>query len=227
MQVARHADGRRVRAMRGCCRTHVVDVDVAALGEFAEANAGSSGFFLSMKADVLELHEAAVRDVARRRHGRGADTIVDERHRHAEAFAQPRRHRPERVLRIGLAVGTAQVREDDRLRTALRAATAASSSDAVMIRVSSPTAPSFIGTLRSSRSSTRLPRTSPASRSVRNVKSDRGRHLLEDHRRGKASARRHEGSPTRYRTRARGWIKSPCALVSSRVDDPEAGAGCA
>ena len=96
----------------------IVDVEIAALREFAR-ECRIVRLFLGMKADVLEEHEAAVGDGVRCGDGRRAHAVVDERDRRAEPFAEARRDGPQRILRIGFAVGPSQMRENDRLGAAL------------------------------------------------------------------------------------------------------------
>ena len=85
-QVARHADGRRVRAVRGS--EGIVDVEVAALARASARERRIVGLFPGVEAHVLEEHEAAVGNRARRGDGGRTDAVVDERDRHAETFAR-------------------------------------------------------------------------------------------------------------------------------------------
>jgi hypothetical protein len=69
-----------------------------------------------MEAHVLEQHEPAVRKIARRRDTGLTDAVVDELHGNAEQLGQPSRERAQRILRIRLPVGPAEVRENHGLR---------------------------------------------------------------------------------------------------------------
>ena len=87
---------------------------------------------------------------------RSPTTSGDERDLAAEQLAEPLRDRRQRVLRVGLALRPPEVRAARRPSRRCRAATAIVGSAAVMRRSSSIT-PSRSGTLKSARSSTRVP----------------------------------------------------------------------
>ncbi len=95
--------------------------------------------------------------------GRDADAVLGEAHALPEHLAQRRGHRRQRHLRHALALGPVEMAADDDLG-ALADQLADRRATGARCRVRSVILPSRTGTLRSARSSTRLPATSRPSR---------------------------------------------------------------
>ena len=177
--------GRGVRAVRGAER--VVDVDVGELGQ----RRGQLGVVLGLAglvADVLEQQDLPRREVV----GERVDVVADGRRARAS-----RRRRAARRAGRRPAAATARARGPSAGPGARRARSGRpgrrSSSivgSAARMRVSSAIEPSSSGTLKSTRTSTRLPSRSPRSARVLTTASGRGR-------------RPGSSSPTRCRTRRR------------------------
>ena len=111
-----HADGRRVRAMRGTER--VVHIDVAKLRELLR-KAGIVGLFFRVIAQVFQQQHFARLG----QHGFHCrpDAIRREFHRLAEKLLpELRGHRLHAHLRIRLAFGAAEVRREDHARAVLQ-----------------------------------------------------------------------------------------------------------
>ena len=111
-----HPRGRRVRAVRGAER--VVDVDVAVRRERARERLVVR-FFARVEAQVLEHRDLAVAQIGDDLARAVADGLVGERDVGVEQLGEPRRDRLERELRLGLAVGTAEVRAEHDARAAI------------------------------------------------------------------------------------------------------------
>ena len=158
-QQARDGVGGGVRAMRG--REGIADEDVAELGQLR--GEGRIVLLLALvEAQVLQHGDVAVLQRGHHLGRRLADAVGREGDRLAEQLAQLVGHRLQRILRIGPALGPAEMRDDDR---SWRRARPDPRRPGTMRsrRVASVTLPSLAGTLRSARTSTRLPfRSSPA-----------------------------------------------------------------
>ena len=156
------AFGRGVRAVRG--REGVVDPDVAELGERGDEG-GIVLLLAGMKARVLQADDVARLHRGDRALGRLADAVVDEFDRPLDDARDFGGDRLERVFRIA-ALRPAEMREQDHL--AALVGDLGDGGAARSMRVASVTTPFSTGTLRSTRTSTRLPFTSTWSR-VRNA----------------------------------------------------------
>ena len=124
LEVVRNALSRGVRAVRGA--EGVVHVDLGQRGQRL-GEGRIVGLFFGVEAQVFEQQHLARLELARHLFGNFADAIGRKGHVDAlaeflvEQLAQPVDHGPQRVLRIGLALGPAQVRGQDHLGLALRA----------------------------------------------------------------------------------------------------------
>ena len=170
-----------------------------------------------MEAQILEQHDAAGRprsSIAGLR--RFADAVVGEGDRPLEQLRKPRRDRPQRVLRIRLALRPPEMRAEDdasrrraRARTRSSAATRGSACRRSIV-------PFLIGTLKSTRISTRRPS------SVRSLMRP-SRHATGPSWRGDEPGRRSgSSSPTRCRTtRAPSRSRRPSRFVygASTIDE--------
>ena len=108
----RDAFGRGVGAVRG--RECVVDIDVAELGERSDEGRIVL-FFLLVEAGVLEQQHVAVLHRRDRGLRYGADAIGGEPDRPAESSATRRGDRPQRIGRVGPALGAAEMGEQNDL----------------------------------------------------------------------------------------------------------------
>ena len=174
-QQVRDALGRGVRAVRGAER--VVDVDVGERG-VALRELGVVLRLPRLEADVLEHHDVAVGHVVE---------VGRELHLGLQQLAQARRRRaPARATRRGPWAGRGARSSS---RRAPRSRSRSSVGSAARMRVSSVIRPSSSGTLKSTRTRTRLPSTSRSSSVLT----------------GPSARRRRSGwsSPTRCRTRRR------------------------
>ena len=155
-QEVRDALGRRVRAVRRTER--VVDVDVGERGE-RRGELGVVRLLARLEAHVLEHDDLAVDHAVDGLVRLGADDVVDEDDVAAEQALQHAAHRPQRELRVRLALRPAEVADDDDAGAVV---------DEVAQRrqrrahagVVGDGARRASGTLKSTRTSTRLPRTS-------------------------------------------------------------------
>ena len=155
LDVVRDGLDRRVRAVRRAER--VVHVEVGERRERLRERRVVL-LFLGVEPQVLEQHDAAARgvDLLHRASRLVADAVVGERHRRAEQLGQAIRDRPQAHLRVRLALRAPEMaREHDRraVRRARTGSSAATRGSACRRRC----APSFSGTLKSTRTKTRLP----------------------------------------------------------------------
>ena len=111
----RHAFGRGMGAVGGA--EGVVDVDLGAAGE-GLGEAGLVGFLGGVKAGVFQQQHLAGLQGGAQGGDFLADAIRGEHHHLAEDFAEQRRGRGQRELRIGPALRPAEVGAEDQLRTA-------------------------------------------------------------------------------------------------------------
>ena len=142
----------RVRAVRGAER--VVHVEVAQRAR-TTWRARVVLLLAGKEARVLEQQHVAVGERLRRGERGVGVGLGAERHRLAEQLGEPRRDRRERVLRLGLCLGAAEVREEHDARAAL--ISARSVGIAARMRVSSVMRVPSSGTLKSTRTSARFP----------------------------------------------------------------------
>ena len=185
--------GRGMRAVRG--GESVVDADVAELGQ--RRDEGRIVLLLArVEARVLQQRMSPAFSAATAASAFGADAVIDERDRPLERSRDRVGHRPERLLRVARP-WAGRNGEQDHL-AALVGSLADGGRDALDAGAS-VTLPSSIGTLRSTRSSTRLPLTSACRacgtrlfigigysyRGQRFERSSGGRRLQADHRTAK------------------------------------------
>ena len=90
----------------------VVHVDLAEGGEFF-GKPGVVGLFLGVKADVFEEQDLAVPETGRGGFGFRADTIADEFNGGGNQLTEPVGDGFERVFRVLLALGPAEMRHQD------------------------------------------------------------------------------------------------------------------
>ncbi len=113
-----HPDRRGVGAVGRAER--VVDVDIGVGGQGA-GEAVLVGLLARVEAQVLEQRDLPVAQIGHHLARAVADRLVGQGHVHVEQPGQVGRHRLERVLGSGLALGPAQVRRDHQARAALEA----------------------------------------------------------------------------------------------------------
>ena len=212
----RHPLGTGVGTM--CRGKRVVHIEIGELRE-RRREARVVLLLLGVETRVLQHQHVAPRNALGRLLGQHADAVLGEAHALAQHFAQRRGNRCQRHLRHALALGAVEVAADDRpcapLPTSSRMVGVSRS-----MRVRSVILPSRTGTLRSARSSTRLPATSTSSR-VRNdidTVSD-GRMPPDPSRKGWGRIRTATGCRTGPPCRTCGW-RSPTRCRTSPSPGP-------